>query len=64
MHVNPDVLSSVVTIVWFLAFVALCLWAWSGRRRKDFDAAAQLPLEDLRLEQPQERAAGGRKGSR
>jgi cytochrome c oxidase cbb3-type subunit 4 len=59
MHLNPDVLSSVVTIVWFLAFIALCVWAWSGRRRKDFDAAAQLPLEDL-----PERAADGRKGGR
>jgi cytochrome c oxidase cbb3-type subunit IV len=47
MHLNPDVLSSAVTIVWFLAFLALCVWAWSGRRRKDYDAAAQLPLEDL-----------------
>ncbi len=59
MHLDPDVLSSVVTIVWFLAFIALCVWAWSARRRKDFDAAAQLPLEDLK-----ERAADGRKGGR
>jgi len=64
MHLNPDVLSSAVTIVWFLAFVALCLWAWSSRRRKDFDAAAQLPLEDLPLENLKERAADGREGSR
>jgi cytochrome c oxidase cbb3-type subunit IV len=41
-----DLLSTVVTVVWFLAFVALCLWAWSGRRRKDFAAAARMPLED------------------
>ena len=59
MHVNPDVLSSAVTIVWFLAFIALWVWAWSGRRRKDFDAAAQLPLEDAK-----EPAADGRKGGR
>ena len=64
MHLNPDVLSSAVTIVWFIAFIALCLWAWSGRRRKDYDAAARLPLEELRLEDPEERAAAGRKGSR
>ena len=64
MHLSPDVLSSAVTIVWFLTFIALCVWAWSSRRRRDFDAAAQLPLEDLRSEQLQERAADGRKGSR
>lgn len=59
MNLNPDVLSSVVTIVWFLAFIALCVWAWSGRRRKEFDAAARLPLEEL-----QQRAPGGRKEGR
>ncbi len=59
MHLSPDVLSSVVTIVWFLAFIALCVWAWSGRRRKDFDAAARLPLEETH-----ERAADDRKGER
>ena len=59
MHVNPDVLSSAVTIIWFLAFLALCVWAWSSRRRKDFDAAAQLPLEET-----SEPAAEGRKGGR
>jgi cytochrome c oxidase cbb3-type subunit 4 len=64
MHLNPDVLSSAVTIVWFLAFIALCVWAWSGRRRRDFDAAAQLPLEDLPPEDRKERAADGRQGGR
>lgn len=59
MSLNPDVLSSVVTVVWFLAFIGLCAWAWSGRRRKDFDAAARLPLEEI-----DERAADGRKGGR
>ncbi len=59
MHLDPEALSSVVTIVWFLAFVALCVWAWSGRRRKDFEAAARLPLEET-----SERAADGRQGGR
>ena len=45
MHVL-ETLSSAVTVVWFLAFIALCLWAWSGRRRKDFDAAARLPFDE------------------
>jgi len=41
-----DLMTTVVTVVWFVAFVALCLWAWSGRRRKDYAAAARLPLDD------------------
>ena len=40
------VLRSLITVVWFTTFVGLCLWAWSGRRRKDFAAAARLPFED------------------
>jgi cytochrome c oxidase cbb3-type subunit IV len=59
MHLNPDLLSSAVTIVWFLAFIALCVWAWSGRRRKDFEAAARMPLEEA-----SDRAADSRKGGR
>jgi len=59
MHFNVNILSSVVTIVWFLAFIALCVWAWSGRRRKDFEAAARLPFDD-----PTDRAGGQREGSR
>ena len=46
MHFDADTLSSVITVVWFLAFIGLCLWAWSGRRRKDFDAAARLPFDE------------------
>lgn len=34
------------TLVMMLLFVALVLWAYSGKRKKTFDAAARLPLED------------------
>ena len=34
------------TIVLLVLFIGIVLWAWSGRRRKDFDEAARLPLED------------------
>jgi len=46
MHLDFNALSSAVTVAWFLAFVALCIWAWSGRRRRDFDAAARLPFDE------------------
>jgi cytochrome c oxidase cbb3-type subunit 4 len=35
-----------LTLVLLLAFLALVAWAWSGRRRADFDEAARLPLDD------------------
>ena len=34
------------TVVMMLLFVGLVLWAWSSKRKKTFDAAAQLPLEE------------------
>ncbi len=37
---------SVMTAVLFVAFVGIVLWAWSSRRRDDFDAAARLAVDD------------------
>ncbi|GBL44719.1 hypothetical protein SFMTTN_0520 [Sulfuriferula multivorans] len=39
-------IGAIVTVVFFVIFVAIVLWAWSGRRKKDFDAAANLPFEE------------------
>ncbi|KPK51517.1 MAG: hypothetical protein AMJ59_27900 [Gammaproteobacteria bacterium SG8_31] len=39
-------LRGLFTLVLMVAFVAIVIWAWSGKRRKDFDEAARLPLED------------------
>ena len=36
----------VFTIVMFLIFIGICIWAYSRRRKQDFDEAAQLPLHD------------------
>jgi cbb3-type cytochrome oxidase subunit 3 len=27
-------------------FIALCVYAWSGRRRAEFEAAARLPFDE------------------
>jgi cytochrome c oxidase cbb3-type subunit 4 len=35
-----------VTVLAMVAFLAIVAWAWSSRRRSDFDAAARLPLEE------------------
>ena len=37
------------TLFMFLAFIGIVLWAWSSRRTRDFDEAANLPLEDDEL---------------
>jgi cytochrome c oxidase cbb3-type subunit IV len=48
MIVHIDHLRSLLIVVLFVAFIGLCLWAWSSRRRADFEASAALPLEEDR----------------
>ena len=35
-----------ITLILMLLFIALTVWAWSGRRKAEFTAAAQLPFEE------------------
>lgn len=37
-------LGSVFTVISFFAFIGIVLWAFSGRRKPEFDAAAQEPF--------------------
>lgn len=39
-------LRGLFTLILMVAFVAIVIWAWSGKRRKDFEEAARLPLDD------------------
>jgi cytochrome c oxidase cbb3-type subunit IV len=45
LHVDFEWLSALVTLVWFVAFIGLWLWAWSRRRASDYAAAARMPLD-------------------
>ena len=45
MHLDLDIVRGVLTVVWFLLFLALWITAWSRKRREEFAAAARLPLE-------------------
>jgi cytochrome c oxidase cbb3-type subunit 4 len=38
--------SGVITAVLLVVFLGAAAWAWSGRRRGEFEQAARLPLED------------------
>ena len=35
-----------MTAVTMFAFLGICIWAWSKRRKADFDASARMPLEE------------------
>ena len=37
---------SVVTVLLLLAFIGIVAWAYSGKRKQAFDAAARLPFDD------------------
>lgn len=39
-------ISGVITAVLLVVFLGGWAWAWSPRRRRDFDEAALLPLDD------------------
>ena len=37
---------SVWTVIAFIVFVGIVIWAWSGKRKTDFDKAARMALDD------------------
>lgn len=39
--------NGLLTAALLAAFIGIALWAWSKRRKADFDAAARLPLEPV-----------------
>lgn len=37
---------TVWTVIAFVIFVGIVIWAWSGRRKEAFDKAARMALDD------------------
>ena len=44
MDIND--LRSIATLLSFGAFISIVAWAYSGKRKRAFDEAASLPLDD------------------
>lgn len=44
--ISLDTLRSLSTVLAFCAFIGICLWAYSRKRRDDFEQAANLPFAD------------------
>lgn len=38
-------LQGIWTIIVLITFVGIVAWAWSRKRKKDFDAAARIPFQ-------------------
>ena len=41
-----SIIAAVSTILVLVTFVAIVIWAWSGKRKQDFDEAANLPFDE------------------
>ena len=39
-------MQSIITLIAFVIFIGIVGWAWSRRRREEFDEAARIPLDD------------------
>jgi cytochrome c oxidase cbb3-type subunit 4 len=50
---------SLITALLFIIFIGIVLWAWSKGKRKDFEEAARLPLDDDLPEEPTDRKGRG-----
>jgi cytochrome c oxidase cbb3-type subunit IV len=45
-------IAGIVTIILLVAFLGGVAWAYSAKRKPEFDAAARLPLEDRNEDKP------------
>jgi cytochrome c oxidase cbb3-type subunit 4 len=45
MDIDINTLRSIATVVSFVVFIGIMVWAWSKRRSADFTEAANLPFE-------------------
>jgi cytochrome c oxidase cbb3-type subunit IV len=46
MSMDINVVRGLFTLLLMVIFIGIVFWAYSSRRKKDFDEAAQLPLQD------------------
>lgn len=53
MDINE--MRSLLTVTGLICFLAIAWWAYSGKRRKDFDEAANLPFSDPEAQEEQRR---------
>jgi cytochrome c oxidase cbb3-type subunit 4 len=45
MEMDTNTLRSLATVVSFITFLGIVVWAWSRRNARDFEEAANLPFQ-------------------
>ncbi len=48
---NESIFQGIILVLLMGAFIGLWIWAWSSKRKSDFEEAASLPLEDEDLDE-------------
>ena len=43
---DPGTVSGIFTAILIIVFLGIVFWAYSRKRRRDFEEAARLPLDD------------------
>ncbi len=54
MDLDINTLRSAATVVSFVTFIGIVVWAWSHRNAADFEQAANLPFEQDGLKSERE----------
>ncbi|MBT0586320.1 cbb3-type cytochrome oxidase subunit 3 [Alteromonas oceanisediminis] len=49
---DQGVIGSIFTVIVFVSFIGIVIWAFSSRNKKKFDEAANLPFADEEDSQP------------
>ncbi len=49
MDINT--IRGIFTALAMIAFIGVCIWAWSRKRKRSFDEAANLPFADDDIDQ-------------
>ena len=45
MELDINILRSIATVVSFITFIGIVVWAYSSRNKATFDQASKLPFE-------------------
>lgn len=59
MTIDYSTFGSLMTVVMLIVFLAIVAWAYSGRRRADFEEAARVPFEEDTFTAPHDSGARG-----
>ncbi len=62
MDFDLNTLRGLLTLLLMLFFIGLCVWAYSKKRKPEFDEAAELPFADEEINRESQEADEKRRG--